>query len=289
MTLGLTRREALMTAGASALALALPGFAPSRGVAAGTRVDVVGAGLSGLACALVLVQAGVDVRVWEARDRLGGRTLTDTSLVPGKWVECGGEFIDADHSAIRRLCNESGVTLQDLAAVDESGVARNLVGGRVREGSWADESSDRLAQRAARDLQRLGEDRLNAMSAAEWLRGAIPGGTGSPFARYQRALTTGEYGADPSALTALWVVTDLADGAGANEMADGAERYRVIWWRHWRSASVQSASCAARGLPGWCVRGRARRYCSPVLTARAWSAPIGPSSHFRRVCCARST
>jgi NADPH-dependent glutamate synthase beta subunit-like oxidoreductase len=62
--MGLTRREALFAAGASAVALALPGFAPSRGLAAGARVDVVGAGLSGLACALVLVQAGVDVRVW---------------------------------------------------------------------------------------------------------------------------------------------------------------------------------------------------------------------------------
>ena len=273
MTLGLTRREALMTAGASALALALPGLAPSRGVAAGTRVDVVGAGLSGLACALVLVQAGVDVRVWEARDRLGGRTLTDTSLVPGKWVECGGEFIDADHSAIRRLCNESGVTLQDLAAVDESGVARNLVGGRVREGSWADESSDRLAQRAARDLQRLGEDRLNAMSAAEWLRGAIPGGTGSPFARYQRALTTGEYGADPSALTALWVVTDLADGAGANEMADGAERYRVNGGTRNLVAALEKRVGAERIVRGTRLTGLVREGSRPALLL---TGPDGP-------------
>ena len=265
MTLGLTRREALMTAGASALALALPGFAPSRGVAAGTRVDVVGAGLSGLACALVLVQAGVDVRVWEARDRLGGRTLTDTSLVPGKWVECGGAFIDADHSAI--------VTLQDLAAVDESGVARNLVGGRVREGSWADESSDRLAQRAARDLQRLGEDRLNAMSAAEWLRGAIPGGTGSPFARYQRALTTGEYGADPSALTALWVVTDLADGAGANEMADGAERYRVNGGTRNLVAALEKRVGAERIVRGTRLTGLVREGSRPALLL---TGPDGP-------------
>jgi monoamine oxidase len=234
---------------------------------------VVGAGLSGLACALVLVQAGVDVRVWEARDRLGGRTLTDTSLVPGKWVECGGEFIDAEHSAIRRLCSESGVTLQDLEAVDTSGVGRDLVAGRVREDGWADAPAARLAERAARDLQRLGEDRLNAMSAAEWLKGAIPGGTGSPFARYQRALTTGEYGADPSALTALWLVTDLADGAGSDEMADGAERYRVNGGTRNLVAALEQRVGAQRIGRGTRLTGLVREGSRPALQL---TGPGGP-------------
>ena len=273
MTMGLTRREALMAAGASAVALALPGFAPSRGLAAGARVDVVGAGLSGLACALALVQAGVDVRVWEARDRLGGRTLTDTSLVPGKWVECGGEFIDAEHSAIRRLCSESGVTLQDLEDVDVPGVGRDLVGGRVREDGWADAPAARLAERAARDLQRLGEDRLNAMSAAEWLKGAIPGGTGSPFARYQRALTTGEYGADPSALTALWLVTDLADGAGSDEMADGAERYRINGGTRNLVAALEQRVGAQRIVRGTRLTGVVREGSRPALLLTGRDGP----------------
>jgi monoamine oxidase len=273
MTSGLTRREALVAAGASALALALPGLAAERGVAASARVDVVGAGLSGLACAVVLVQAGVDVRVWEARDRLGGRTLTDTSLVPGKWVECGGEFIDADHSAIRRLCSESGVTLQDLAAVHGPGHARDLVGGRVRKSGWADGPSARLAQRAARDLHRLGEDRLNAMSAAEWLSGAIPGGTGSPFARYQRARITGEYGTDPSALAALWLVADLAEANGSNEMAGGSERYRIHGGTHRLVAALEQRVGAARIVRGTRLTGLVREGSRPALVL---TGPGGP-------------
>ena len=273
MTAGLTRREALLVAGAGALAVAIPGFAPARGNADGARVDVVGAGLSGLACALALVQAGVDVRVWEGRDRLGGRTLTDTSLVPGRWVECGGEFIDAEHTVIRRLCADSGVTLQDLEAVDVPGVGRDLVGARVREDGWADAPEARLALRAARDLQRLGEDRLNAMSAAEWLKSAIPGGTASPFARYERALTTGEYGADPSALTALWLVADLAEGAGSNEMADGAERYRVNGGTGRLVAALEQRIGPERIVRGTRLTGIVRESTGPVLLL---TGPDGP-------------
>lgn len=41
-----------------------------------TRVAVVGAGLAGLNVARLLHQAGVEVEVYEARDRIGGRVLT---------------------------------------------------------------------------------------------------------------------------------------------------------------------------------------------------------------------
>jgi phytoene dehydrogenase-like protein len=41
------------------------------------EVVVVGAGLSGLSCALFLEQAGLDVHVVEASDAVGGRIRTD--------------------------------------------------------------------------------------------------------------------------------------------------------------------------------------------------------------------
>ncbi len=79
----LMRRRALVqwglaaAAGATAAVLARHGRAGSSVTA---DVLVVGAGLAGLACAQALRRKGHRVIVLEARDRLGGRVWTDTSL-----------------------------------------------------------------------------------------------------------------------------------------------------------------------------------------------------------------
>lgn len=79
--------------------------------AAGARsVIVVGAGVSGLGAAERLHDNGVDVVVVEGRDRVGGRTWTDTSL--GAAVDLGASWI---HGV-------SGNPLTDLA--DSAGIER---------------------------------------------------------------------------------------------------------------------------------------------------------------------
>src|SRR5438477_11881515 len=55
-------------------------------------VIVVGAGISGLTAARRLVQAGLDVRVLEARERVGGRTFSH-EFAPGSIAELGGTWI----------------------------------------------------------------------------------------------------------------------------------------------------------------------------------------------------
>ncbi len=75
-------------------------------------VIIVGAGLSGLAAAHVLRKRRVDVRLFEARARVGGRVHTVRSAFQqGQHAEAGGELIDQDHNAVHALAREFALTL----------------------------------------------------------------------------------------------------------------------------------------------------------------------------------
>jgi monoamine oxidase len=69
----IVRRRSLLAAPALALL-------PRPAVAADLDVAIVGAGVAGLSAARTLMAKGKRVLVVEARDRIGGRTFTDTSL-----------------------------------------------------------------------------------------------------------------------------------------------------------------------------------------------------------------
>ena len=97
---GLTRREMIQRSLAAAGALLISdqiAFALPQGKAG--RVVVVGAGFSGLAAAYELTRAGYEVTVVEARNRVGGRVISFSDIVPGKNVEGGGELIGSNHPA----------------------------------------------------------------------------------------------------------------------------------------------------------------------------------------------
>jgi len=64
---------------------------PSRSIA------VVGAGLAGLSAAYELRRRSYEVRVFEASDRVGGRTWSDHSFVAHHVMERGAELIGANH------------------------------------------------------------------------------------------------------------------------------------------------------------------------------------------------
>jgi monoamine oxidase len=90
------------------------------------RVVVIGAGVAGLTCAYRLLQHGVHASVYEASERLGGRTMTLRGFFEdGQIAEQGGEAIDTDQHAVRRLVAELGLRLADTYAETPGGLRSN--------------------------------------------------------------------------------------------------------------------------------------------------------------------
>jgi monoamine oxidase len=76
----------------------------------GHDVVVIGAGLAGLTAARELVGRGLDVVVLEGRDRVGGRTLSDT--LAGVPVDRGASFVGPTQDAVLNLAAELGCPIE---------------------------------------------------------------------------------------------------------------------------------------------------------------------------------
>jgi monoamine oxidase len=110
----LSRRSFLKLGGGAAaasltgtVAHALPIASSSTGSTATVDVCVVGAGFAGLAAAHAVRAGGGSVVVLEARDRVGGRTLS-IRLPDGGWVDEGGQWVGAGHDRLHHWIEATG-------------------------------------------------------------------------------------------------------------------------------------------------------------------------------------
>lgn len=93
---------------------------------------VIGAGLSGLAAAYKLKNAGWKVTVLEGRDRIGGRVFSHRDQPSGLVCELGAEWVGESHERIKALCRDFSIALQKHQFEDHL-----LRDGRVyRPGQW---------------------------------------------------------------------------------------------------------------------------------------------------------
>lgn len=211
------RRAALgLAAGLTAAGCRSTGAA--RGVGAG-RVVVVGAGVAGLTCAYRLRQRGIRCSVYEATDRVGGRTMTLRGyFAGGQIVEQGGEAIDTDHHAVRRLVSELGLHLDDTYAETPAGLRSNRFQLDGRRYPYRQAVRDFAAVYPAlqRDLRAFaGSARsahaLDEMSVADWLDSRVPGGRGSQLGRLIGEAYCAEDGVPITAGSALAMITQLGE------------------------------------------------------------------------------
>ena len=106
---GRVDRRAFVSALSAAVAGLAAGCAAPRAQSSAGRVLVIGAGFAGLSAARALRQSGWQVTVLEARDRPGGRVLTDRSI-NGQVFDLGPSWLHAGpKNPLKAVADASGI------------------------------------------------------------------------------------------------------------------------------------------------------------------------------------
>jgi monoamine oxidase len=206
-------------------------------------VVVVGAGLAGLTAARELSGAGLDVRVLEARDRVGGRTLSQpVGDHPEDIVELGGQWVGPTQHEVLSLADDLGIETYPTHATGKnlfedgrgklkrySGTIPMLPPHVMVDYGQADLRLKRLVKRINPEAPWDAEvaERLDEQSFATWIRRTAKTKTA------REALTTAiraVFSVEPADVSLLHVLFYAAAAGGWDDLLDtegGAQQDRL--------------------------------------------------------------
>jgi monoamine oxidase len=226
------------------------------------RIVVVGAGLAGMTTAYRIQQAGYSPVVYEADDRVGGRTQTIRGFFDhGQTIENCGEYINSNHTSMLGIVSELGLEVDNLWSYYPRGVHTRYwaKGGRYpRAQQIADFHEVYPALHAALkaapwpttwDNHTREAVKLDRMTLSEWLDRNVPGGLSSRFATFVAVAYADEYGLDGDQQSALNLVYEMG--------FSGYNSYRLWGNQDWkwrvRGGNDLVTNTIAGALPSGCV------------------------------------
>lgn len=207
----------------------------------GADVCVVGAGFAGLTAALRLRQAGLEVAVLEASDRLGGRVFTEY-LADGTPIERGGAWLGPGQDRAYALVAEMGGTTYPTWAQGEHVLVTNGVVGRYRGTTplmigalqlanlgLGIARLDRMAKQVPLDAPWTARHaaRWDACTLGAWLARNVLPGTGRRLLSQVMADVFTSDPAEVSLLQALFLIHSHKDFTHLTSIEGGAQQDRV--------------------------------------------------------------
>ncbi len=209
------RRDFLKILGASSVGIALS----SNNIFAQKRKKscvIIGAGFSGLAAAHKLKNAGWNVTVLEARDRIGGRVFS-YSLPQNKNLVCelGAEWVGESHERIKALCADFKIPLQKHQFDDYL-----MQNGKVsRPGAWGFSPQAKTAfEKAKASYEKLSALQQNKLDKLDWWAYLEKIGFSEEDLRLRDLMDSTDFGESIRHVSAFGALAEYAESSPKNEM-----------------------------------------------------------------------
>lgn len=209
------RREFLKLLGASfGVALsAQTGFSQTRRK---KTCVIIGAGLAGLSAAYKLKNAGWNVIILEARERVGGRVFSYSfAQNPQLVCELGAEWVGESHERIKSLCQDLGIPLQKHQFEDYL-----LQNGRVsRPNQWGfSENAKKVFAGTIKRYDKLTALQKTNLDKLDWWTYLEKIGFSEDDLRLRDLMDSTDFGESIRHVSAFAALAEYAESSPKNEM-----------------------------------------------------------------------